>query len=70
MGYIHDFERELRTRLDAGDVDGAVKFAKEKALESYRNGVEMGAQADKKDGEKAKRFVKRTATPRTQNAGS
>ena len=50
MGYIHDFERELRERLDAGDIDGAVKFAKEKALESYRNGVEMGAQADKGTG--------------------
>ena len=40
MNYIRDLERDLRALLDEGDMAKVIRFVKEKALESYRNGLE------------------------------
>jgi hypothetical protein len=40
MTYIRDLERELRALLAEGDEEKIVRFVKEKALESYRNGLD------------------------------
>jgi hypothetical protein len=61
MGYINDFRGRLQTLIAAGKTE-AVKFAADTVLESYRNGVELGAKADKTDVRIASRFVKRGRT--------
>ena len=43
MNYIRDLERDLRALLDEGDTGKIIRFVKEKALESYRNGLEATA---------------------------
>ena len=40
MTYIRDLERELRALLKEADEARIVRFVKEKALESYRNGLD------------------------------
>jgi hypothetical protein len=40
MTYIRDLERELRALLEEGDEAKVIRFVKEKALESYRNGLD------------------------------
>jgi len=40
MNYIRDLERDLRALLEEGDEAKIIRFAKEKALESYRNGLD------------------------------
>ena len=40
MNYIRDLERDLRALLEEGDTGKVIRFVKEKALESYRNGLE------------------------------
>ena len=40
MTYIRDLERELRALLQEGDEAKVIRFVKEKALESYRNGLD------------------------------
>jgi hypothetical protein len=40
MTYIRDLERELRALLQEGDEKAIIRFVKEKALESYRNGLD------------------------------
>ena len=40
MTYIRDLERELRALLKEGDEVRIIRFVKEKALESYRNGLD------------------------------
>ena len=40
MTYIRDLERELRVLLEEGDEARVIRFVKEKALESYRNGLD------------------------------
>ena len=40
MTYIRDLERDLRALLDEGDTGKIIRFVKEKALESYRNGLD------------------------------
>jgi hypothetical protein len=40
MTYIRDLERELRALLKEGDEAKIIRFVKEKALESYRNGLD------------------------------
>ena len=50
MGYMQEFERELRELIDATqpyasdseEVERLVRFVKEKQLESYRNGQSAG----------------------------
>ena len=43
MNYIRDLERDLKALLDEGDMAKVIRFVKEKALESYRNGLEATA---------------------------
>ena len=65
MGYITDFRGKLQALIAEGKADEAVKFAADTVLESYRNGVEVGAKADRDDVRTVSRFVKRTS----KNAG-
>jgi hypothetical protein len=62
MGYINDFRGKLQTLIAEGKTEEAIKFAADTVLESYRNGVELGAKADKTDVRIASRFVKRGRT--------
>jgi hypothetical protein len=39
MTYIRELERELKALLQDGDEIAIIRFVKEKALESYRNGL-------------------------------
>ena len=43
MTYIRDLERELRALLEEGDEARVIRYVKEKALESYRNGLDATA---------------------------
>ena len=52
MTYLRDLERELRALLKEGDEAKIVRFAKEKALESYRNGLDAVALRVDQAGEK------------------
>jgi len=58
MNYIRDLERDLKALLDEGDEAKVIRFVKEKALESYRNGLEATAlrveQAAEKLGQSAR----------------
>ena len=58
MNYIRDLERDLRVLLDEGDTGKVIRFVKEKALESYRNGLDATAlrveQASEKLGKSAR----------------
>jgi hypothetical protein len=40
MTYLRDLERELKALLNEGDDARVLRFVKEKALESYRNGLD------------------------------
>ncbi len=42
MGYLQDYERNLREILKAGDTEKTVTFGKKAILESYRNGIKEG----------------------------
>jgi hypothetical protein len=44
MTYIRDLERELRVLMQEGDEARVIRFVKEKALESYRNGLDATSQ--------------------------
>ena len=46
MTFIEQFERALARMLDSGSADTAdiVRWASEKILESYRNGITAGLQ--------------------------
>lgn len=59
MGYINDFRAKLQALIEEDKIGEAVKFAADTVLESYRNGVELGAKADKDDMRNAARFAKR-----------
>jgi len=59
MGYINDFRGKLQALIAEGKTGEAVKFAADTVLESYRNGAQMVAKADKADVRKAERFVRR-----------
>src|SRR5713101_7280863 len=58
MTYIRDLERELKALLHEGDEVKVIRFVKEKALESYRNGLDATtlrvAQAAEKLGQSAR----------------
>jgi hypothetical protein len=58
MTYIRDLERDLKALLDEGDMAKVIRFVKEKALESYRNGLEATSlrveQAAEKLGQSAR----------------
>jgi hypothetical protein len=59
MGYINEFMSKLRLLIEQGKYDEAVKFGADTCLESYRNGLKTGTEADKQDVSKAKRFAER-----------
>ena len=40
MTYIRELERDLKALLSEGDEAKVIRFVKEKALESYRNGLD------------------------------
>lgn len=46
MNYLEQFEEELRAKIDTAEDDNdlaaAVRWASEKLLESYRNGITAG----------------------------
>ena len=59
MGHIQNIEEQLRNLLDKGDREAVVKWVKEAVLQSYRNGLKLGMEADPDDVRKAKRFAGR-----------
>jgi len=62
MGYINDFRGKLQALIEEGKAEEAVKLAADTVLESYRNGLEAGAKADKGDVRAANRFARRART--------
>lgn len=56
MGYINDFRDKLRALIEQGKIEEAIKYAADTCLESYRNGLKLGMEADPEDVRKAKRF--------------
>ena len=58
MTYIRDLERELRALLTEGDDAKIIRFVKEKALESYRNGLDATSLRVDQTAEKLERSVR------------
>jgi len=62
MGYINDFERDLRARIEAlepgVEPDALVQWLKDQMLQSYRNGLSMQRAAGK-DGERVQKNFRR-----------
>ena len=58
MTYIRDLERELRALLKEGDEGRIIRFVKEKALESYRNGLDAVALRVDQAAQKLERSVR------------
>ena len=58
MTYIRDLERELKALLQEGDEVKVIRFVKEKALESYRNGLDATALRIDQAAEKLERSVR------------
>ena len=58
MNYLRDLERDLKALLDEGDMAKVIRFVKEKALESYRNGLDATALRVDQAAEKLERSVR------------
>ena len=58
MTYIRDLERELKELLKEGDEAKVIRFVKEKALESYRNGLDATSLRVDQAAEKLERSVR------------
>ena len=58
MTYIRELERDLRALLEEGDEVKIIRFAKEKALESYRNGLDATTQRVEQAAEKLERSIR------------
>ena len=58
MTYLRDLERELKALLQEGDEVKVIRFVKEKALESYRNGLDATALRVEQAAEKLERSVR------------
>ena len=58
MTYLRDLERELRALLEEGDEAKVIRFVKEKALESYRNGLDAVAVRVEQAAQKLERSVR------------
>ena len=52
-GYLRDIDKELKKLLAEGDDEETIRFVKEKVLESYRNGIEVGKSSTKKTKKKS-----------------
>ena len=46
-GYLRDIDKELKKLLAEEDDDATTRFVKEKVLESYRNGIDVGKSTKK-----------------------
>jgi len=46
MGYMQEFEAELRTQLATGDAEAIVRWVKQKLYDSYKHG--LGSRGEKK----------------------
>jgi hypothetical protein len=58
MAYMRDLERELKALLQEGDEAQIVHFVKEKALESYRNGLDAVSLRVEQAAQKLERSVR------------
>ena len=58
MTYIRDLERELKALLEEGDEAKVIRFVKEKALESYRNGLDAVTHRVDQAAQKLERSVR------------
>ena len=58
MTYIRELERELKALLQQGDEAKVIRFVKEKALESYRNGLDATSLRVDQATEKLERSVR------------
>lgn len=60
MGYIQDFEKEVRRLLKLGEQEELVRYVKDIVLESYYNGIMSGKKSEQgeKPGRKTKRLAK------------
>ena len=46
-GYLRNLDMEFQRLLAEGDDESTIRFVKEKVLESYRNGINVGKSAEK-----------------------
>jgi len=58
MTYLRDLERELKALLKEGDESKIIRFVKERALESYRNGLDAVSVRVDRAAEKLERSVR------------
>lgn len=58
MTYIRDLERELKALLQEGDEKAIIRYVKEKALESYRNGLDAVSLRVESAAQKLERSVR------------
>ena len=58
MTYLRDLERELRVLLEEGDTAKVIRFVKERALESYRNGLDATTMRVEQAAQKLERSVR------------
>jgi hypothetical protein len=58
MTYLRDLERELKALMQEGDEAKVIRFVKEKALESYRNGLDAVSLRVGQAAEKLERSVR------------
>ena len=60
--YIRDLERELRALLKEGDEARIIRFVKEKALASYRNGLDAVSLRVDQAAQKLERSVRASSS--------
>ena len=58
MTYLRDLERELKALMQEGDEAKVIRYVKEKALESYRNGLDAVSLRVDQAAEKLERSVR------------
>ena len=58
MTYLCDLERELKALLQEGDEAKVIRYVKEKALESYRNGLDAVTHRVEQAAEKLERSAR------------
>ena len=58
MTYLRDLERDLKALLQEGDEANVIRFVKERALESYRNGLDATSLRVDQAAQKLERSVR------------